>query len=125
LTIEYMDSQDVVDINFQLVVRSERSILNKGSLEFTMEEVMDQFGDLSEHDAIIGKAAYLWYQIARGHFFINGNKRTGFITADTFLDLNGLDFVAGTGDKHFISGAIVSGVYDLDAVREDIAKYLK
>ncbi len=120
-----MDFQDVVNINFQLVVSSERSLINKGSMEFTMDEVKYQFENLSERDAIIGKAAYLWYQIARGHFFINGNKRTGFITADTFLDINGLDFDAGTKDKHFISGAIVSGLYDLDAVREDIAKYLK
>jgi len=120
-----MDFQDVVDINFQLVVSSERSLLQRGGLEFTIEEVMYQFENISEREAIIGKAAYLWFQIARGHFFINGNKRTGFITADTFLDINGLDFVAGTNDKHFISGAIVSGLYDLDDVREDIAKYLK
>ena len=32
--------------------------------------------------------------IMRNHPFLDGNKRTGFILAATFLELNGLDFIA-------------------------------
>ena len=36
-------------------------------------------------------AAYA-YGIAKGHAFVDGNKRTAFVTALTFLRLNGLGF---------------------------------
>jgi death-on-curing protein len=32
--------------------------------------------------------------IVRNHPFLDGNKRTGFILAATFLELNGLEFIA-------------------------------
>lgn len=32
--------------------------------------------------------------IVRNHPFVDGNKRTGFMLAATFLELNGLEFVA-------------------------------
>ena len=38
-------------------------------------------------------AAYA-YGIARNHPFIDGNKRTGFMLAATFLEINGLQFTA-------------------------------
>src|SRR5450756_3207565 len=39
-------------------------------------------------------AASYGYGIVKNHPFIDGNKRTGFIVAVTFLELNGLRFAA-------------------------------
>ena len=38
-------------------------------------------------------AAVYLYHIARGHAFLDGNKRTAYITALSFLDLNGIDIL--------------------------------
>ncbi len=40
-------------------------------------------------------AASLRYGLARNHPFVDGNKRTGFVSVETFLLLNGAALVAG------------------------------
>lgn len=48
-------------------------------------------------DAAALAAAYGW-GISRNHPFIDGNKRTGFVAAELFLNLNGHDLVATDAD---------------------------
>ena len=43
-------------------------------------------------------AASYAFGIAKNHPFIDGNKRTAFVTCGVFLELNGLRLVAGTKD---------------------------
>src|SRR5687767_11708016 len=44
-------------------------------------------------------AAYL-YGIVRGHPFVDGNKRTGFVIALIFLDLNGFELAETTDEEN-------------------------
>ena len=44
-----------------------------------------------ETDPFVLAAAYA-FGIAKGHAFVDGNKRTAFVTAVTFLGLNGIGF---------------------------------
>lgn len=48
------------------------------------------FGETSLH----GLAANYAFGIAKAHAFVDGNKRTAFVTAITFLGLNGVAFSA-------------------------------
>jgi death-on-curing protein len=50
-----------------------------------------------EEDAAALAAAYA-FGIVRNHPFVDGNKRTAFLTAALFLELNGFRFVAGEAD---------------------------
>ena len=50
-----------------------------------------------EADAAALAAAYA-FGIIRNHPFIDGNKRTAFVVAALFLELNGFRFVAGEAD---------------------------
>jgi death-on-curing protein len=50
-----------------------------------------------ECDAAALAAAYA-FGIVRNHPFVDGNKRTGFLTAALFLELNGFRFVASEAD---------------------------
>jgi death-on-curing protein len=47
---------------------------------------------------IIGLAAVYTAGIVRNHPFVDGNKRTGFITGILFLELNGYRFTASEED---------------------------
>jgi death-on-curing protein len=42
---------------------------------------------------VIEEAAALWESLSQNHPFADGNKRTAFAAADTFLDLNGSTLV--------------------------------
>lgn len=43
-------------------------------------------------------AASYAYGLVKNHPYLDGNKRAGFIVAITFLELNGMQFVAGEAD---------------------------
>src|SRR5437667_10718837 len=44
---------------------------------------------------LIEEAAALWESLAQNHPFIDGNKRTAFAAAHTFLAINGMRLKAG------------------------------
>lgn len=54
-------------------------------------------------------AASYGYGIVKNHPFIDGNKRTGFIVAVTFLELNGLRFAASEVDTTVCTLALATG----------------
>lgn len=59
-------------------------------------------------------AVDLLFAIARNHPFEQGNKRTGFLAAVTFLQLNGYDLVVD--DMDVIADLIVEGLTDEQAI---------
>jgi death-on-curing protein len=54
-------------------------------------------------------AAYA-YGLSRNHGFLDGNKRSGFLIAATFLDVNGYDFQASEEDIVKTMLSVASGV---------------
>ena len=46
-----------------------------------------------ENSGTFGSAAAYAFDIAKAHAFVDGNKRTAFVTSVTFLRLNGWHFV--------------------------------
>jgi death on curing protein len=47
---------------------------------------------------VVEMAALYMAGIVRNHPFVDGNKRTGFVTGILFLELNGFDFTASEED---------------------------
>jgi death on curing protein len=68
-----------------------------------------------EHLAAYGKpdvadlAAAYGYGISRNHAFIDGNKRTGFVAVELFLELNGHELAASDADCVMTMLAVASG----------------
>jgi len=54
-------------------------------------------------------AAAYGYGISRNHAFIDGNKRTGFVAVELFLELNGHELVASDADCVMTMLAVASG----------------
>jgi len=57
---------------------------------------------------LIDEAAALWESLAQNHAFIDGNKRTAFAAAYTFLAINGARLTAGAEETY----AFVSGLHE-------------
>jgi len=66
-------------------------------------------------------AADYAFGIARNHPFRDGNKRVAFVTAVTFLGLNGLDFVADEHDVVEKTLALAAGELD----EEQLADWIR
>ena len=61
---------------------------------------------------LIEEAAALWESLAQNHPFIDGNKRTAFAAAYTFLAINGVKIIAGAGRTYeFINGLHEAGEF--------------
>jgi death-on-curing protein len=67
-------------------------IRDQGMLESTLAKPQQlcHYGSPSLHDI----AASYAYGIVKNHPFVDGNKRTGFVSAALFLELNGYRFTA-------------------------------
>lgn len=61
---------------------------------------------------VIEMAALYTAGIVRNHPFIDGNKRTGFVTGILFLELNGFDFTASEEDATQAVLGLASGSLD-------------
>jgi death-on-curing protein len=64
---------------------------------------------------LIEEAAALWESMAQNHPFIDGNKRTAFAAAYTFLAINGARLAARPEETYrFISGLYDAGTFNFD-----------
>lgn len=55
------------------------------------------------------KAVALGFSIIMNHPFVDGNKRTGHATVETFLVLNGMEINASVDEQERVVLAIASG----------------
>ncbi len=61
---------------------------------------------------VVEMAALYTAGIVRNHPFIDGNRRTGFVTGVLFLELHGFDFPASEADATQAVMALASGTLD-------------
>jgi len=69
----------------------QHGLLDEGRLEAALELPKSGFGNSERFPTLAAKAAAYLVGVAKGHPFADGNKRTAFALADTFLRLNGLE----------------------------------
>ncbi len=87
----YLDVQDVLQVH-RLVIRETgggAGVRDGGLLESAVAQPQASFGGTELCQSLEEKAAALCYSIVMNHPFVDGNKRTGFVSADTMLRLNG------------------------------------
>ena len=65
--------------------------------------------------SLIEEAAALWESLSQNHPFIDGNKRTAFAAAYTFLVMNGARLTASAGEtEKFLLGLYAAGTFDFE-----------
>jgi hypothetical protein len=60
------------------------------------------------YPTLAAKAAYLFYHLASGHVFGNGNKRTAAVCLDTFITANGWYLTLSNDEVHDLAQAVAS-----------------
>ena len=72
-------------------------VRDAGLLESALERPRNRFAYDPAADLPTLAAAYA-FGLARNHPFVDGNKRTAFVAAEVFLDLNGMTLSASDED---------------------------
>lgn len=96
---------------------------DEGLLESALSKPRNLFAYSSP--ALTEMAASYAAGIIRNHPFLDGNKRTGFMLAATFLEVNGMEFTATEESVIETTLALASGKLQQAAYAEWLSKNLK
>ncbi len=79
----YLKTEEIVKIHDEIIEKSggHTGIINYGNMDFAASQMRTTEG-------LTRKTAILLFGIVAKHPFVDGNKRTGLIAAETFLRLN-------------------------------------
>lgn len=111
-----MSEPDFIDRPLALMIHERTLVLHGGARGIRDDALLDsalarprQIAGYEPGAGIIRLAAALTFAIARNHPFVDGNKRTGFVTGVLFLELNGYRFVASEESAAFAVMGLASG----------------
>lgn len=99
-------------------------IPDRGLLESAVGNPLATFGGEDLYPGLLAKVAALLYGVARGHPFVDGNKRTPFVAAAVVLRKNGLRLRAPQAEVVGFMEAVAAGRVSLDEVVAWLAQHV-
>lgn len=82
-------NRDLISRTGGKYVRESQNLLNEASLLWVLGAIQHPLlFNIDPYPTLYDKAALLAWTIINGHVFVDGNKRTGMVSAQVFLDLN-------------------------------------
>ena len=131
-------NEDPVDVEFitleQILVIHEDQVDRYGGsqgirdlalLESAVYRPQATFGGNDLYPAIFDKAAVLMHSLILNHPFIDGNKRSGMVSAFVFLELNGLINKIKINEVISVAMKIESKEMKIEAISKWLEKYSK
>jgi death-on-curing protein len=109
--MRYLTLNEVLELHSRLIERygGSAGIHNLGALESGLAQPRMTFGGEDLYPTIVEKAAALGFTLIKNHPFVDGNKRTGHATMETFLILNGFEIDASVDEQEEVILQVASG----------------
>lgn len=89
---------EVIEQNRRLI-DNDFSLLDRGRLEGALSAPIQTFAQRYLIPSVVGRAAELLIALVKAHAFADGNKRTAWLCAVTYLNLEGFDLVEVTATE--------------------------
>ena len=88
--MRYLTVNEVLEVYNQIMEQfgGESGLRDTGALESAIAQPRMTFGGNELYPTLIEKASALGFSLIQNHPFLDGNKRTGHATLETFLVLN-------------------------------------
>lgn len=121
--IKFLTSPEVMLIHEQLIARYGGSLglLDAGRFEAALGMPQQQFGGQYLHPNLASQAAAYLYHLAKGHAFVDGNKRIAAASANVFLLTNQARLDC-TDDEYY---KLTLGVADGSISKEQAAEFFR
>lgn len=118
----WIDERDALTLHDRLLVLhgGASGMRDDGLLKSVLARPRQHFAYACAAD-IIQLAAVYTAGIVRDQFFVDGNKRTGFVVGTLFLELNGYSFTASEAEAANAILALAAG----SAEESDYAEFLR
>lgn len=123
--ISFKSAEEVIRIHDNIIQEfgGRHGILNMGLLESAVNQPLNVWEYDKTKRKIYNLAATYFYHIIKNHPFIDGNKRTGLLTAVEFIHSNGYELKRQCRDTNLYELAIDTASSKLTI--EDIALFFK
>jgi death-on-curing protein len=121
--VRYLTTGDVARINEILV--GPDALVDFGLLEAAVLRPQQTVLGQDAYPDIHTKAAAVLHSLARNHAFIDGNKRTAFLSAVVFYNLNGFDLIANDGDVVSLMLDAAEGQVDVPAIAKSLERWVR
>ena len=116
INLELLTKEDIIEINKK--VGEKGIVINDGNLEFAVHK-------LSRNAPLEKKASALLHDLVSGHIFLDGNKRTAFVSTATLLKINGKNLeIKDEGVIDLVYG-VANGKYNISEVESIMKKCIK
>ena len=125
MEINFLSIDEILEIHRDQIDRygGESSIRDMALLESAHAMPLAGFDGHYIHDDIFKMAAAYLYHIVQNHPFVDGNKRTGAVSALIFLAINDIDFDADEDEFAEIVLGVASGNMDKPAIADYLRRY--
>lgn len=121
--MRYLSAQQILVLHALVIDETGGShgVRDIALLESIAHKPRTKFGGKELYKGIFLKAAMLLEAIVNYHVFVDGNKRTGLITAGRFLSINSYELHASNKDMQSLALAVATKKMD----SKDIAVWFK
>ena len=121
---EFLNIEDVLEIHTMQLARygGGDGLRDQSLLESALAQPQATFGGEFVHDGLFAMAAAYLFHITSNHPFIDGNKRTGLLSALVFLDLNGIAIERESEKLYDLTMAVAEGRADKDEIAATLAR---
>lgn len=121
--MHYLTAEEVLAIHAELIDRygGRHGLRDLGLLESAVARPRAGFGAFEAYPMLWNKAAVLAHSLIHNHAFVDGNKRTGLVSAVIFLERNG--YQLRCSQRAFVRCALAIAAHQLD--ESGIAAWLR
>jgi death-on-curing protein len=114
--IRYLTLEEVLELHRLALERSGGlgGVRDLNGLDSALAQPRMAFGGQDLYPSLAEKAAALGFSLVCNHPFVDGNKRAGHAAMETFLVLNGLEFVAGVDEQEQVILGVAAGTLKRD-----------
>ena len=119
---EFLTVDDVLELHAVQLTRygGARGLRDRALLESAMAQPMASFGGTWLHPDLWSMAAAYLYHLVQNHPFVDGNKRTGLLSALVFLALHGIVIDQATPALYDLTMAVAAGRLDKSAIAVEL-----
>jgi death-on-curing protein len=126
-TPKFLDAEAVLRLHTRQIERfgGTARVRDEGLLDSALAQPRATFGGELLHPTLAEQAAAYLYHLAKNHPFVDGNKRTAFAVADTFLRINGTRLSLTDDDAYDLVMRVAQGQIDKVTLAEILAGALE
>jgi death-on-curing protein len=125
MIIKYLTVKEIIEIHDEILqFGGSKGVANEGAISLIVDLATERFSVIGE-ESVIKKASLLLYELTARHPFIDGNKRTAFVTCKIFLGANGYGLSYTVDEAEKLALGVAAGIKSRNYAEKWISKHAK